>query len=327
MGLLDSILGRDDESDDQWTLFFASDLHGSDKCFRKFVNAKQFYDADELILGGDLTGKAIVPIVDTGETWRAEYPNQSKTLQSEDAVEETEQQVKNAGNYPLRMDEAEYEAFREDDDRVASAYEELEAERIREWIDVAEDKLDDRIYVITGNDDGEYVAEYLEDSSAFALVDGSVTRLESGHEIFGYGWSNPTPWDTPREKPDDEIRADLDAIGAEVTDWSRAIGNVHCPPHGTRIDEAPKLDDDLRPVTSGGQVEQEPVGSEAVGEFLEERQPLLGLHGHIHESQGEYELGRTLCLNPGSEYGEGYLNGALVTIRDDAVVRHQFTSG
>lgn len=329
MGFLDTILGDSSDPDDQWRLFFATDLHGSDKCFKKFVNAKSYYDADVLVLGGDFTGKAIVPIIDEPDGWRAEYPNQTKQLDSEATVEEAETQIRNAGNYPLRLSESEYAEFRDDEATVESEYRRLEAERLDEWIELAERKIDDEnpIPVICGNDDEEYIAEYLADSPAFDMIDSGVTRLPTGHEIIGYGWSNPTPWETPREKSEEAIESDLKAIAAEVEDWDRAIANIHCPPHDTHIDDAPKLDDDLRPVTSGGQIVTESVGSTAVRSFLEEREPMAGLHGHIHESQGEFELGRTLCMNPGSEYGEGYLNGVLLTISDDGIVQNQFTSG
>lgn len=329
MGLLDSILGNGSDSDDQWKLFFATDLHGSDKCFKKFVNAKSFYDADALVLGGDLTGKAIVPIIDEEDGWRAEYPNQTKHLDGEDAVAETEGQIRNAGNYPLRLTTEEYAEFRADDEMVESEYRRLEAERLSEWVELAEQKLDGDapIPVIRGNDDEAYIADFLADSDAFAVIDSDVVRLPTGHEVVGYGWSNPTPWDTPREKPEAEIESDLAAVADQIEDWDRTIANIHCPPSETRIDEAPKLDENLRPVTTGGQVETEPVGSTAVRSFIADHQPLVGLHGHIHESQGEFELGETLCVNPGSEYGEGYLNGVLLTISDDEIVQHQFTSG
>ena len=55
-------------------LFFASDLHGSEPCFKKFVNAAAFYDASVLVMGGDLTGKAILPIVEQGRgIYRTEF--------------------------------------------------------------------------------------------------------------------------------------------------------------------------------------------------------------------------------------------------------------
>lgn len=325
MGFLDSIFNR--STDDQTTLFFATDLHGSEKCFKKFVNAKEFYDADVLVLGGDLTGKAVVPFIDEGNGWRAEYPNQTKTFDEEPAVTEAEQQVRNAGNYPVRLDAKDYESFNNDDKKVRETYERLESERLQRWVDLAEEKLDEQIYVIGGNDDQSYVTEHLVESSAFQLVDEMVVKLPSGHEILGYGFSNPTPWDTPREKSESDIREEIDRIGEMVTNWDRTILNVHCPPYDTTLDRAPKLDDDLRPVTEGGQVVDEAVGSIGIREFIETNEPMLGLHGHIHESRGEVHIGNTLCLNPGSEYGEGVLNGAIVTLSEDEVVQHQFISG
>lgn len=325
MGLYDLIFNR--SIDDQTTLFFATDLHGSEKCFRKFVNAKKFYDADVLILGGDLTGKAVVPFVDEGNGWRAEYPNQTKTFNEEPAVTEAEQQVRNAGNYPVRLDAKDYESFKSDDKKIRDTYERLESERLQRWVDLAEEKLDEQIYVIGGNDDQSYVTEHLVKSSAFQLVDETVVKLPSGHDILGYGFSNPTPWDTPREKSESDIQEEIDRIGEMVTNWEQTILNVHCPPYDTTLDRASKLDDDLRPVTEGGQVVDEPVGSTGIREFIETNEPMLGLHGHIHESRGEVHIGNTLCLNPGSEYGEGVLNGAIVTLSENEVVQHQFISG
>lgn len=325
MGLLDSFFDRG--TDDQMKLFFATDLHGSEKCFKKFVNAKEFYDADVLVLGGDLTGKAVVPFIHEGNGWRAEYPNQTKTFDEESAVTEAEQQVRNAGNYPIRLDTEAYESFKNDDEQVRNTYERLESERLQRWVNFAEEKLNEQIYVIGGNDDQSYVTDHLVESSAFELVDEAVVELPSGHELLGYGFSNPTPWDTPREKSDSEISKDIYRIGQMVTDWDWTILNIHCPPYETTLDRAPKLDDDLRPVTEGGQVVDEPVGSTAVREFIEGNEPMLGLHGHIHESRGEVHLGDTLCLNSGSEYGEGVLNGAIVTLSEDEVVQHQFVSG
>lgn len=151
--------------------------------------------------------------------------------------------------------------------------------------------------------------------------------MNDGYQLLGYGWSNPTPWDTPREKPEEELETDLEDLAAEVSDWKRTILNFHCPPFDAEIDSAPKLDDDLKPQTSGGEVLTEAVGSTAIRSFIEEYQPLMGLHGHIHESQGKIQIGDTVCINPGSEYSTGYLSGAIVTLSDDAVTQHQFTSG
>ena len=70
-----------------------------------------------------------------------------------------------------------------------------------------------------------------------------------------------------------------------------------------------------------------PVGSTAVRSVIERHQPLLGLHGHIHEARGAKTIGRTVCLNPGSSYNTGRIDGALIYLEDDRVKRFQFVSG
>src|SRR5437773_363579 len=53
-------------------LYFATDVHGSEKCWRKFLNAGKHYSADVIVLGGDMTGKALVPVInDGGGRWHA----------------------------------------------------------------------------------------------------------------------------------------------------------------------------------------------------------------------------------------------------------------
>jgi Icc-related predicted phosphoesterase len=124
-----------------------------------------------------------------------------------------------------------------------------------------------------------------------------------------------------------QLRAAIEPMCSILREPSRAIFNLHVPPHDTGLDEAPVLDEQLRVQTSAGQVRFAPVGSSAVRELIEEVQPLLGLHGHIHESAGFRRLGRTLAVNPGSDYGTGTLNGVLATLDRDRVRSHQFVRG
>ena len=132
--------------------------------------------------------------------------------------------------------------------------------------------------------------------------------------MISCGWSNRTPWHTPREMDEDDLERRIEKMAAEVTRPERAVFNLHVPPARTAIDLAPALDDSLKPVVKGGAVVMESVGSEAVRRVLERHQPMLGLHGHIHESRGAVRLGRTLSINPGSEYGDGILRGALIEL-------------
>jgi len=98
------------------------------------------------------------------------------------------------------------------------------------------------------------------------------------------------------------------------------VFNLHPPPYGTQLDEAPALDENLRVQAVLGQVQYTAVGSTAVREIEIQREPLVGLHGHIHEASGIRRLGkkrRNLVLNPGSDYSTGALNGALVSLNKD----------
>lgn len=327
MGLLDSLLPTSSDTRDTDTIFFTTDIHGSETCFKKLVNAPSFYDVDVLVIGGDWSGKILVPIVDEGDSWTVYDDDGNRTVESEAKLEEITERVRNRGDYPAEMTAAEYERCQEDDDLVDDFYRTARTERLQRWEELADEKLSNvGVYAIAGNDDHQYVIDELREWSSIEFVDGGVATTSTGHEILGYGVSNPTPWDTPREQPDEDIADDLARVSADVTDWSRTIVNVHCPPHNTEIDEAPKLADDLSPEMQGGEVVMEPVSSVAIRKWIENQKPLLGLHGHIHEGQGEFTLGDTMCLNPGSQYSQGTLNGALVTVNDESVVQYQFTS-
>lgn len=332
MGFFETLLGSEDQSTDAELseLYFATDLHGSNKCYKKLLNAPTYYDVDTLIIGGDLSGKAIVPVVESDAGWEVQRSDSAKTVEDEAQLEEIEKQIADSGDYPYRMTRDRLQEFKQDTDLVDEKYRELRLERLDEWIELAEEKLggsDVEVYVIGGNDDHQYMIDRLRDAPVLEFVEDRVVTTRDGYELLGYGWSNPTPWDTPREKPDEGIEEDLNALASAVSDWDRVIANIHCPPYEADIDDAPKLDENLKPQTAGGEVITEPVGSKAIRRFIEDRQPLMGLHGHIHESQGQVTIGETVCINPGSEYSSGYLNGTKVTLSDASVERHQFTSG
>ena len=119
----------------------------------------------------------------------------------------------------------------------------------------------------------------------------------------------------------------LSSMLDQVQDMERCIFNIHVPPNNSKIDICPKLDENMKVVYDMGNPVMAPAGSTAVREAIERHQPLMGLHGHIHEGRGETKIGRTLCLNPGSVYSEGVLNGLLVTLADGRVKDYQFTQG
>jgi Icc-related predicted phosphoesterase len=317
---------------DTVTLFFATDLHGSEICWKKFVNAASFYGADLLVLGGDFTGKLVVPIIEQPDgTYRADRHGKEQILQQHD-LEDFEKRIRNLGFYPTYMSVEEHAGYVEDPRGVDRLFDDLMHQRLVEWIDYAREKLaGSGVHIVTApaNDDPYAIDDIIEEHGGETLrnVEATIYEVADGHEMISTGWTNPTPWNTPREYPEPEIQEHIEKMAVGLSDRSTAIYNLHPPPYGSKLDLAPELDDDLAVQTSMGQQVMVPVGSKAVRNILEQHQPLLSLHGHIHESAGAVDIGRTLAINPGSEYGEGVLRGALVEVGGGKIHRHQATSG
>jgi Icc-related predicted phosphoesterase len=319
---------RADEGARSARLFYASDIHGSDLLWRKFLGASKFYDADAAVMGGDLLGKAIVPIERTAEgTFRAEFLGDQRIVREGQELDELVGAIRFNGYYPWIASGAEIA------DRAANTDElfaEVARDEIRRWIELAERKLStngsSRLFVMAGNDDPWYVDEILRESNGLVFCDDRVVRL-GPHEMLSSSYANPTPWNSPRELDEDALYARLKKLAEQLEDPRRAIFNLHVPPYDSRLDQAPELKPDLTPRYIGGQPVLKPAGSHAVRQLIEEVQPLLALHGHIHESKGEIRLGRTLALNSGSEYNTGRLHGVVVTLADEQVIGHQFVVG
>jgi len=295
-------------------IFYVTDIHGSEICWRKFLNAGPFYGADVVIVGGDVTGKAMVPIVERGGHWEASFQDHHEALETEEEVRALEAKILNRGYYPIRVSDEEFRHMQEDEDAVDKRFKQVMLEGTERWISMADDKLKGKVHrviVCPANDDMFEIDPVLQ--SGHVVEMGSEEPLElEGFTMVSFGWTNPTPWDTFRELPDDKLGERVDQILEKVTDPSKTIFNFHAPPYGTGIDEAPALDENMN-IKAGGKA-MRPVGSKSIREAEERVQPLLGLHGHIHESKGVFRLGRTLVLNPGSSYEEGVLQGALVTL-------------
>jgi uncharacterized protein len=296
--------------------FFATDIHGSDRCFRKFLNAAKFYRCSVLIMGGDMTGKMLVPIVDVGAgRYEARFPASDRIVERE-ALPRLRKAIANAGYYGYETTPEEIVAMEQDPAAVEQLFEAMMRETLTSWLTLASERLPSstRCFMAPGNDDPFFVDGILDSSSAVVNPDGKVVEVADGFFMISVGYSNPTPWDTPREVPEGELLTMIEKQADELPDTGRAIFNLHVPPKDTPIDQAAVLDDDLRPVMRGGQPAIGGMGSSAVRDAIERRQPLLGLHGHIHESRGDVRVGRTVCLNPGSEYSEGVLRGVIVTL-------------
>jgi Icc-related predicted phosphoesterase len=294
-------------------IFFATDLHGSEMCWRKFLNAGRFYDAEILICGGDMTGKAIVPIVRENGQFTLTMAGEHQTV-SADQVGEVEAQIRRKGYYPLQMTPERLHELDQDAGKRADTFRQVMLDGVDRWMNMAAEKLRGtgaRCFVCPGNDDEMEVDDVIKRSDFVELGEGRMVEIE-GYTMISTGWSNPTPWKTHREESEEKLAERLEAMASQVTDPTRAIFNLHCPPFNSGLDEAPAIDADLK-LLHGGRALR-PVGPTAVRQVIERHQPLLSLHGHIHESKGAVKIGKTLSINPGSAYEEGMLMGAIVQL-------------
>jgi uncharacterized protein len=295
-------------------VFFATDLHGSDVCWRKFLNAGAFHKADLLVMGGDMTGKAMVPIVDRGGTWELTLQEQRHVLTSEDELVAMEKRIRDRGYYPVRLRPDEVAAWDADPALVDARFKDEMLQAVERWMALADERLGGsgiRCVVSPANDDMFEIDPLISAAKHVELGEANTLAFD-GFEMVSTGWANPTPWKTYRELPEDELRARIDGLLAKVADPKRAIFNFHAPPYGSNLDSAPQIDDNLQYV-SGGQA-LIPVGSRAVRDAIVDYGPALSLHGHIHEGRGAVRIGRTLAVNPGSTYEDGVLQAAIVDL-------------
>jgi uncharacterized protein len=303
-------------------VYFVSDLHGSSLCFRKFVNSTQVYKPTVLILGGDVAGKAIQSIVrGPGGRWHCTFVGARYDLADGPELADLERLIADHGYYPYRAEPGELEAM-EADGTLDELFLRLMRERLAEWLDIADTRLRPKgvpLYLMLGNDDPVELGEMLDQAPWGVHAEGKVVMLDDEHEMISWGYANTTPWHTYREEDEQQLAAAYTAMADKLQRPERAVFNLHPPPYGTQLDEAPALDDNLRVQAVLGQVQMAAVGSTAVREIELDRQPLVGLHGHIHEASGIRRLGkrRTLIVNPGSDYSTGALNGALVSLSKD----------
>jgi uncharacterized protein len=310
-------------------LFFATDIHGSDICWSKFLNAGKFYEADVLILGGDMTGKAVVPFIhEGGKNYKVTLLEQEFQITNEDELADMKKRVRSRGYYPYLTSPDEIIQLEKDPELVSKIFLQEVLKVVQQWMDLADKKLDGtdmKVYCSPGNDDMDEVDEIVRSSRRVLLVEGQVTPLDDHHEMIASGWSNRTPWDTHREEDEDQLKVRYEAMISKLKDPRNAVFNVHVPPYKSGLDEAAELDKDLRPILAGQSLK--PVGSTALREVIEKYRPLLGLHGHIHEGRGAMKVGNTLCINPGSMYEQGTLLGAIVKLGRNKIENYVLTTG
>ncbi len=310
-------------------LYYASDVHGSEQCWRKFLGAGRFYGVQALIMGGDLTGKAIVPITVDGPSFTVRFLGEDQSGSGPEELEKLEAAIRYNGMYPWRASAEEVARAESDAGMRAGLFERVMVEELQRWIVLADDRMSEYgidVFVMPGNDDPWSCDAVIAGAAHVTACDERVVWV-GNHEMISCAYANPTPWNSPRELDEDALYTKLRGLAEEVESPATAIFNLHVPPHNSGLDTANEMNPDLTLVFKSGQPNPVPVGSTAVRQIIEEYQPLLALHGHIHESRGEARIGRTLCINSGSEYNSGRIHGVTVKLAPSEVVSFQFVIG
>jgi Icc-related predicted phosphoesterase len=299
-------------------MYFCSDIHGSERCWQKFLATPKHYGCDAIVIGGDITGKFIVPIIETKRgKYTARFSGIERKVNAGAQLDNLIKMIGDAGEYAFVTTPDEYEAYVGDQTRIDELFRSLILKRVERWIDMAEDRLGGtgvRVLISGANDDYFEVDELLSRSSVIEDPNGKVIDLDGGFHIMGMGYGNITPWACPRDISEDDLTRRIDDVMAQVADPGRTIMSMHVPPFASGLDYAPELDSELRAVITSGGPRMVPVGSTATRDALVRYQPLLGLHGHIHESRGVRQQDGVPIGNPGSEYSEGILGGLLIDL-------------
>ncbi len=309
-------------------IFFSVDVHGAESVWRKWLKVPDLYDAGALLLCGDLTGKSLVPLIERPDgRYDAFYFGKNWTLEKGSELDGMEKRIRDAGAYTLRCDRDRVAELQDDPGAVEDLMMGMIKDRMARWMEMLVEQVDlarvDAI-VMPGNDDDWEVDDVIRsfgDRGVRWCLDGPVEVL--GAPMVSLDYVNPTPWDTPREDGEKGLKKRIRKLIKQLDDPGRAIFNFHAPPYGTMLDLAPELDADRKPVTVAGQVNFVHVGSRAVADAIERYRPMIGLHGHIHESSGHDDVAGITVVNPGSEYGEGILRGYIIEV-EDGRVRNQW---
>lgn len=307
-----------------------ADLHGSNAAFRKFLSAARQHQANHAIISGDLTGKAIVPIIRTGSGYEAWLFGNRETIETEADLTRVQTKIGDVGMYHHVCDAEEARRLQDDPEALHALFVELMNARLAEWLTLAGEVLEPAgipLWLIPGNDDDLSVDPVLAASQYARNVDHQVVELDEHHELVSLGDTSMTPWECPRDYPEDHMVVAVKDLFEQVRNPAGAIVNMHCPPRDTKIDQCPALTKDLKIEFEAGQVIMASAGSAAIRRGLGELQPVLSLHGHIHEARGTQKLGRTLCLNPGSEYAEGIMKASIVNLEPTRVKGYLLISG
>jgi Icc-related predicted phosphoesterase len=311
-------------------ILYGSDFHGSEAVFRKFLASGLQYKANALMVGGDVTGKAMVPVIHQGGgRYQSSLFGEDKTSSTPDELENLKKSISNVGFYPIVLEQDEAQELESDPAKMGVRFEQEMCQRVRDWMKLAEEKLVPQkvtLYFMAGNDDLYSIDKVVEEFKDIRNPDMKHFELQGGYEVVGLSNANLTPWLCARDIEESELTAKLDILAGMIEKPERTVAIIHVPPIGSGLDTCPDLDKNLKIITQGGQVVMKSAGSPAVKAFIEKVQPMLTLHGHIHESPGHVRNGRTLMINAGSEYAEGIMKAAIINLEDGKVKGHLLVS-
>ncbi|MGI0128636.1 MAG: metallophosphoesterase family protein [Thermoplasmata archaeon] len=316
----------------RFRIYFVSDLHGSEVCFRKFLNSVPIYRPDLLIYGGDIMGKVLQPIFQERPDAFRWFPtgDRAETFRGSE-LPRVERAIADRGRYSLVTTPAEWDRLRADPDGLELRCRELGKDRARSWLRLFEERLGGKgppLIVNVGNDDTDGLLDLLRNEAPPGVIVPEGRVVSAGpYEFFGCGYANMTPWHCPRDLPEADLAKVLDRTAGQIGQPRRTIFDIHAPPTGTSLDMAPQLDENLRPRTASGQTLSEHVGSTSVRQLIESVRPVASLHGHIHESMGADFVAGVPVFNPGSTYFSGTLQGLLLDLDGEHVLDHLFVTG
>jgi Icc-related predicted phosphoesterase len=316
----------------RYRIFFVTDLHGSDVCFRKFLNSIPIYKPDLLIYGGDVLGKILVPIFPEESGGYRWYPDGRSSRHFEnEGLPTLERTIADSGRYSIVVDADGWRRLQNSNTESEETFRAKAKERVRQWLGLIGERTGSRgipVVMNVGNDDTDDILELLRNEGPPNLLipEGRIVRA-GPYEIFGCGYANMTPWHCPRDLTEEDLRKVLDRTQGQIGNPRRTILDIHAPPWNTGLDLAPELDENLKPKAVSGQILVHHVGSTSVRELIESVRPVLSLHGHIHESKAVDDVAGTPVYNPGSAYFSGQLHGLLVDLDGDRVTSHLFVTG
>ncbi len=308
-----------------WKGYFTGDIHGSEQTFKKLLKAGKFYEANAVIVAGDLVGKGMIPILKNGSGYVCEFGGEPNRMETQEELKKMIELIDDSGFYHYITDIDEVTALH--DDKVASdkLVNRLVMERIQSWVeqmDAAYQRDGIPFYISPGNDDPFCIDELLSCGEGVINPEERLVAVHDKIDLLTCGWTNPTPWETERELPEEQLQTRLESLVKLESDVKKCIFSFHAPPFRTKLDVAPTLDKNFRMQSGLGGSPFQNVGSTAVREIIEKYQPLVAVHGHIHESAGKDKIGKTFCFNPGSEYGQGVLRGLILIFNIDKQAKY-----